>query len=387
MICLPTTCDTVIIGAGAYGLSAAWHLACKDPSRKILVLDAGDFAANGTGRCVGGVRTQWGHESNIRMCMESIVFFEQAGERLDYPGGIEFKQQGYLLLSWEEETLNRFHAAQPAQHAHGVESRILTAEEVSGISPHANRDGLLGGAICLRDGALNPFRWLDALLTAARRCGVQVAFGTRAQRLSTNGRFRVETSGGTVESAQVLLCTDWAAPELAATLDIELPISRLPVECMVTERWPELLGPSHISMRHDMAVNQLANGSIVINHGRARDHVDDISTQPDWFARACRGAVEVVPALAGLNVLRGWAGTISVTPDMQPILCETPAEGLFVAVSAYKGLMTSPAAGRFMADLMTDSSTDDPIARFVHLDRFASGDLVREPMTNGAKLD
>ena len=44
-------------------------------------------------------------------------------------------------------------------------------------------------------------------------------------------------------------------------------------------------------------------------------------------------------------MLRGWAGTISVTPDMQPILCETPFEGLFVGVSVYKGLMTSPAAG------------------------------------------
>ena len=236
-------------------------------------------------------------------------------------------------------------------------------------------------------GALNPFRWLDALLTDARRRGVRVAFGTCAQRLSANDRLRVETSGGTVEAAQVLLCTDWAAPELAATLGVDLPVSRLPVECMVTERWPHLLGPNHISMRHDMAVNQLANGSIVINHGRARDRVNDISNQPDWFARACRGAVEVVPALAGLNVLRGWAGTISVTPDMQPILCETPVDGLFVAVSAYKGLMTSPAAGRFLADLMTGAGEDDPVAAFVHLDRFASGDLVREPMTNGAMLD
>jgi sarcosine oxidase subunit beta len=384
---LPASCDTLIIGAGAYGLSTAWHLACADPARDILVIDAGEFAANGTGRCVGGVRTQWGHESNIRMCLESIAFFEEARARLDYPGGIEFKQHGYLMLSWEDETLDRFRAVQPTQHAHGIDSRILTAEDVREVSPHANQDGLLGGSICMRDGALNPFRWLDALLTDARRRGVQVAYGTRASRLTANGRLKAETSHGTVEAAQVLLCTDWAAPELAATIGVDLPVTRLPVECMVTERFPHLLGPCHISMRHDMAVNQLANGSIVINHGRSRAQVDDISNQPDWFARACRAAVEVAPALADLNVLRGWAGTVSVTPDMQPILCETSQEGLFAAVSAYKGLMTSPAAGRFMADLMTGAGQRDPIAPYVHLDRFASGDLVREPMTNGARVN
>ncbi len=36
---------------------------------------------------------------------------------------------------------------------------------------------------------------------------------------------------------------------------------------------------------------------------------------------------------------------------------------------------------------MTGVGKDDPIAPFVHLDRFASDELVREPMTNDAMLD
>ncbi len=49
--------------------------------------------------------------------------------------------------------------------------------------------------------------------------------------------------------------------------------------------------------------------------------------------------------------------------------------------------MTLPAAGRFMTNLLTGVGKDDPIAPFVHLDRSASDELVREPMTNGAMLD
>lgn len=379
--------DIVVIGGGAYGLSCAWHLSVADPSLRILVLDAADFAANGTGRCVGGVRTLWGHESNIRMCQESVRFFEQAADRLRYPEGIEFKQQGYLMLSWEAETMARFRSVQPIHAMHDVPSEMLTAEEVLAVSPGVNPQGLLGGMIGRSDGALNPFRWLDGLLKDIRRRGVRVEFNSRVARLDHTGSgFLVQTADVTCNAPSVVLCTDWAAPDLARTLGVDLPVERVPVECMVTERWQRMLGPNHISMRHDMAINQLANGSLVINHGRARAKVDDITNQPDWFGRASRGATEVVPALADLRVLRGWAGTISVTPDMQPILCETGLEGLFVAVSAYKGLMTSPAAGRLIADLVLGRDPG-PIAPFVHLDRFRTGSLVREPMTNGARLD
>lgn len=381
-------CDVLIIGAGAYGLSTAWFLSELDSTRKIKVVDASDFAGNGTGRCIGGVRTQWGHESNIRMCLESIEFFEVARERLGYPRGIDLKQQGYLLLAWQTETLDRFRFAQEAQHKHGIKSEMLTPEEIAAISPHVNMEGLLGGAFCERDGTISPFLWLDALLCAARRNGVQVAFGVKVCSLSrANGHFTAKHETGVIDADQVVLCTDWSAPDLLKTINVDLPIDRLPVEIMVTEPWEAFLGPLHISMRHDMAINQMPRGSVVINHGRKRERSDDISNQPDWLERACAGAMQVIPALGDLNVLRAWAGTISVTPDMQPILCETSVGGLFIAVSAYKGLMTSPAAGRLMADLVCGRGHDDPVMPFVHASRFASKNLVREPMTNGAKLD
>ncbi|MGE4248877.1 MAG: NAD(P)/FAD-dependent oxidoreductase [Parvibaculaceae bacterium] len=383
-----STCDVLVIGAGAYGLSTAWFLSEQDRSLRIQVVDASDFAGNGTGRAIGGVRTQWGHDSNIRMSLESVEFFEQAAETLDYPQGIELKQQGYLILAWDEETLRRFKDAQVNQHKYGIESHMLDPDEVLSISPHVNPEGLVGGAFCQRDGTISPFRWLDALLGAVRRRGVTVTFGCRVESLRQSGRsFLAKHRTGTFEAAKVVVCTDWAAPDLIGGLGIDYPIRRTPVEIMVTEPYREMLGPVHISMRHKMAINQMVRGSIVINHGRVREKVDDIASQPDWFQEACQGASEVIPALGEVNVLRGWAGTISVTPDMQPILCETPVDGLYVAVSAYKGLMTSPAAGRLMADLVCGTGQNDPILPFVNPIRFSSNKLVREPMTNSAKMD
>jgi sarcosine oxidase subunit beta len=63
------------------------------------------------------------------------------------------------------------------------------------------------------------------------------------------------------------------------------------------------------------------------------------------------------------------------------VLGETELPGLFVAVSAYKGFMTSPAVGRLMADLVVDGHSNHPAAAPLRPGRFAAGDLVPEPLT------
>jgi len=84
--------DVLIIGAGAYGLSCAWWMAKRRTGARILVVDEGEFASGASGRNGAGFRMQWGLDLNIRLCQESIRFFETAAEQLDYPRGIELKQ-------------------------------------------------------------------------------------------------------------------------------------------------------------------------------------------------------------------------------------------------------------------------------------------------------
>src|ERR1700756_4367289 len=91
--------DVVIVGAGAFGLSAAWHMAKRRDATRIIVLDDGEFASGASGRNGAGFRMQWGLDLNILLSKESTAFFENATELLDYPRGIELKQDGYLVLA------------------------------------------------------------------------------------------------------------------------------------------------------------------------------------------------------------------------------------------------------------------------------------------------
>jgi sarcosine oxidase subunit beta len=144
-----------------------------------------------------------------------------------------------------------------------------------------------------------------------------------------------------------------------------------------------MVKPILVSLEHHISVNQIDRGSIVFVVARPREGTSNAST-PDFLAYAAPKIMDLLPGLADVPVLRTWGGVSSVTPDMQPILGETEIDGLYVAVSSFRGLMTSPAVGRIMADLIIDGDTNDPILAQLGPRRFKTGDMIVEPLLNQA---
>ena len=354
----------------------------RDTRPTVVVLDAGDFASGGTGRNGAGMRMQWGLEFNIRLSQESISFFEEAQQRLDYPGGIDLKQHGYLLLAHSESMRQGFIQNMKLQHALGVPSELLSAEDCRNLVPSLNPDEIVGGSICLKDGTASPFLWLDALLKAARREGAQIHFNHPVLAITRHGEsFLVETPQHNFHAGKVVVCTDWAAPQLLKPLCVDLPISGMPKEALVTEPWKPLLGPAIVSFKHDMFVNQMSRGSILAIPTRIRPDSDDHASTDDFLPFAAHKILDLLPALSDINIIRSWVGVISKTPDMQAVLGETGVPNLYVAVSAYKGFMTSPAVGRVMAEIVIAGHSNHPAVAPLRARRFETGDLVPEPLT------
>jgi sarcosine oxidase, subunit beta len=374
--------DVLVVGAGAYGLSCAWWMARRRTGARILVVDEGEFASGASGRNGAGFRMQWGMECNIRLCQESIAFFETTADELDYPRGIELKQDGYLVLAHSEKAFATLESCLSIQHELGVPSELLDADECVRMVPPLGRNRLVGGSFCCKDGSISPFRWLDALLEACRKLDVDVDYGTRVQRLErSNGRFRAHAGERIIDAEQLLLCTDWAVPELLRPLGVDIPVTSLPKEGLVTAPAKPLVGPILISLEHRISVNQLARGSIVFIVSRHREGTDIAST-PDFLSFAAPKIMDLLPGLADIPVLRTWGGVSSITPDMQPILGETDIGGIYVAVSSFRGLMTSPAVGRIMAALVLDGDTNDPILNQLGPYRFKAGKMLSEPLLN-----
>ena len=92
------TADVVIIGGGVIGFSIAYHLGKK--AGKIVLLEKGQLGEGSTSRCVGGIRTQFSTEINIRFSLESMKTFDQFEE--EFGVNPEFKRIGYLFLATTE---------------------------------------------------------------------------------------------------------------------------------------------------------------------------------------------------------------------------------------------------------------------------------------------
>jgi sarcosine oxidase subunit beta len=222
---------------------------------------------------------------------------------------------------------------------------------------------------------------LDALLIASRREEVEVRYGTRVQRIEKrDGVFTASTKDGVIEATKVLLCTDWAVPQLLEPLGVQLPVTSLPKEAIVTVPCTPRVKPILISLEHHISVNQLTRGSIVFVPTRAREG-STIESTPGFLSWAAPKIIDLLPGVAEVAVLRTWGCVSSVTPDMQPILGETEIQGLYVAVSAYRGFMTSPAVGRMMASLVLDGVTD-PVLAQLSPGRFKAGKTTIEPLLN-----
>jgi len=91
---------------------------------------------------------------------------------------------------------------------------------------------------------------------------------------------------------------------------------------------------------------------------------------------------ETFHAKGGLQEMVKFLNTSRKPLHSEVMYCETERDGIFVAVSSYRGFMTSPAVGRIMAAMVLDGDTNDPIASALHPRRFAAGETIIEPLLN-----
>ena len=84
------------------------------------------------------------------------------------------------------------------------------------------------------------------------------------------------------------------------------------------------------------------------------------------------------PALAGVRVMRQWAGLVSQAEDAAPVLGRVgEVDGLILDCGWVYGFMGAPAAGALLAEAIADGTTPALLAPF-KLERLRTGALIRE---------
>ena len=362
----------IIIGAGVTGCAIAYNLA-KKGINDILVIDKSYLTAGATGRCGAGVRQQWATKANCIMAKHSIEFFEHAKETLEYQGDIEFKQEGYLILATTKEEDIQFTKNVQLQNSLGIPTKKLSPEEALKIVPHLNPKSFISATYCQTDGHLNPFKMTDAYFQAAKKLGATFHFFENVQSIKEeNHIFTVITDKGTYQSDIVINAAGGYSREIGLMLHLDIPVYAEKHEILVTEPISKMQGPMVMSFSKNLYCQQVPHGSFLMGRTTPNQPINhDISASHEFLDEMAKTIDDILPKIGELRVIRQWAGSYNMSPDKQPIICESPELKNFYMACGFSGhgFMFAPMTGILISEMILN----EPLSLetdMLHINRF-----------------
>ena len=372
--------DIVVIGGGVVGCSIAYQLA-RMGQRNVVIVEKNQVASGASGRCPGGFRQQWSTRADILLMSASIRMFTQLQDELEYPGDLEIRQIGYLFLSYNEDEMGQFRKNVELQRSLGVPVDVLGPQDAKSLVPFLDVSNVVGGTFCPLDGRGSPLMVTHAYATAAKRLGVELNTDTRVTGLITSdGRMTgVVTDRGTIEAPAVVTVAGTHTRDIARMLGIELPIRPSRREAMITEKFDRPQVPALMS--ENLGYFQTPDGDFLPDMRPPDVETLDISGTRGFLSRTATAWAKVLPPLAGVRIVRHWAGYYDMTPDAHPIVGSLPGtEGFYVAAGfSGHGFMMAPIIGKAMAEMLLGLPSSIDISE-LQADRFARGGHAAEVM-------
>jgi glycine/D-amino acid oxidase-like deaminating enzyme len=370
----------VIVGGGIVGASVAFHLAERGFT-DVTVVERHRIGEGSTARATGGIRQQFTSRVNAAMVHRSIGFWTGFEERTGAP--FDFRRHGYLFLLTTGEQLATFQRAVAMQNELGIDSRIISADEVAELVPGTITSDVLGASYCASDGSGSPTDAVNGLITAARRLGVTVRQGCEVTGLLTEGDkvTGVRTSEGDLRAGLVLIATGPQAREVGQRLGIELPVAPHRRQAFAVDRmdWLRPDMPLTVDLGSGAYIHPEVSGAAIIG-GNDRDVPEgtDTTVDSERVEPLVKALVDRWPRMADARVSRGWAGLREMTPDDHAVIGPVGPDGLWAAVGfSGHGFMQAPAVGECLTAWWLDGASPYDLTP-LRPGRFADGQPVVE---------
>jgi sarcosine oxidase, subunit beta len=380
--------DVVIIGGGVNGLAIAYNLAARHGVRDIAVFERAYIGSGASGRNTQVLRANYNTPETVPLYKASLGIWRTLSQELDF--NIQFSTQGELDLvhSWDALDTERDKALLNA--AYGVETLILTPDEVLERCPLVDLAG--GGELPVVGASYHPpgsFARHDSVVwayaAAAQRLGVHIHEGVEITGIDVGGgRCRgVVTPAGPVSAGSVVSAVAGHSSHVAAMAGLSLPISTHPLQAFVTEPYSHVLDGLVSSMDLYVYISQTPRGELLVGAEILPYNTYSTRSTFDFLAETAKRSIQILPFMAKARAMRQWAGLCDMTPDSSPILGLTDVDSLYLAAGMGTwGFKGSPVFGATMAELIAAGRTPPLIAPFAP-SRFLEDRMVPDAASAG----
>lgn len=198
----------------------------------------------------------------------------------------------------------------------------------------------------------NP-RLARALARSLELRGVVIRTGTEVRAIvARDGRVRgVETGAGFIAADRVVIAGGAWSAGLLAPLGVHVDIRPVRGQMLLYRTAPGVLTRIVIGDGHYLIPRR--DGHILAGSTLEETGFDKSTTEEARAGLACF-TEDLVPALAGAEIVRHWAGLRPGSPSGIPYIGEAPGiDGLYVNAGHYRnGVLLAPASARLLADLV-----------------------------------
>lgn len=378
--------DVIVVGGGGHGLATAYYLASNHGVRRVAVLERTAIGHGNSGRNTQVSRSDYFHLVSSKFYDRSLQLYEGLSRELNF--NVMLSQRGKINLAHDSHELEILRRATNACRANGVDGEMLSEDDLHRLIPALNRRSrypVVGGSVQWRGAISRHDAVVWGYARAATQLGVDIVQGCEVQGFVRDGAavVGVDTNRGRICAPRICIAVAGNSTGLARKAGVELPLTSMALQAMVSEPVKPMLDQVVISAKIHVYVSQSDRGEMVIGGGA--DSYASYAQRgglPVTEANA-QAAVELFPAISRLRLMRQWAGTVDISPDTTPIMGPTPVPGLFVncgwGTGGYKAI---PAGGQTMAHTLATGHTH-PLIEAFGLDRFEHGRLIDEGAAAG----
>jgi glycine cleavage system aminomethyltransferase T/glycine/D-amino acid oxidase-like deaminating enzyme len=378
---IPESAETVVVGAGCVGCSAAYHLS-RLGREDVVVVDRGPLFETGgsTSHAPGLVFQTAGGKLMSKMAAYTRDLYADFGD---------FRTCGGIEVATTEDRWDYLKRKREWGRSWGVEGgELVSPETVKEYVPQVDEEEILGGYYVPSDGKADAVSASETMANRARDRGAEFYGDTTVTGLDVEGgEIRaVETDRGRIEAGEVLVAANIWGPLFGEMVGEEIPLSPCAHQYLVSDELPELSGaereieqPLLRDQDHSLYFRQHgdAYGVGSYNHEPllvepgdiyGPEKLDDLgleypslreftaehfyeNTHPDHDRSAYDAATDLVPSLADAEWESTMNGMFCFTTDGMPILGESEAvDGLWWSLAIW--VTQSGGAGNVVAEWM-----------------------------------
>jgi glycine/D-amino acid oxidase-like deaminating enzyme len=332
--------EVIVVGGGVIGVSLAYGMVKN--GAKVILIDKVDNRLTASRGNFGLVWVQGkgkGMPRYVEWSIEATEKWPEFAENLETESGfnLNYEKTGGLDICLgeeeHEERVNFIEEMSQASSSGSYDCEMISIKELQGMIPEIKLGKEVSGAsFCSHDGCVNPLNLLKAMSSSFQENGGGYRPEQFVQKIeySSNG-FKIETETHSFNAKKLVLACGLMTTKLASMVGMKVPVIAERGQIIVTE------STSRVFNYPTAGIRQNYDGSFML--GASHEAVGyNIETSYEVLQNIAKRAIQILPSLKNLQMIRSWAALRVLTPDKMPVYLESDQYPGAYAITSHSGV-------------------------------------------------